>query len=87
MAMDWLGALFEGIGMTFEAGSRAHVGQMQERQHKLDILQQNINDDYTLTATELAYLSNQSDITSSIVKTIIIVGVIGAVLLIIIHSL
>ena len=32
--MDWLGAMFEGIGKTFEAGANVNLGQMNERNTK-----------------------------------------------------
>ncbi len=58
MAADFLGAMFEGIGKTFEAGANVNLGQIGERMQKRQLGFQLQQQEADAQNAKLGYLLN-----------------------------
>lgn len=63
--MDFLGAMFKGIGDTFTAGANVNLGQMNERNVKRQIA---LGEETLRTNEELAKLNLVADLESQKIK-------------------
>lgn len=74
--MEWLGAMFKGIGDTFTAGSNVNVAKMNER---TALRQQQLEQDYLTTLGQqgrLGFIMNDSQQEAKIINTVVIGAVI-----------
>lgn len=75
MALDWIGALMESIGSTITAGANVNLGQMNERNTKLNAkVQEDTN--RTLEEIEKIKLANQIVTENSKIKMTIIIAMV-----------
>lgn len=75
MALDWLGALFESIGATFTAGANVNLGQINERNNKLNA---KVQEDTIRTQEEIEKikLANQIVTENTKIKMTIIIAMV-----------
>ncbi len=70
--MDFLGAMFQGIGDTFTAGANVNLGQMQERAQKRQIEFDKLALDSAEDIEKYRYLSSISNTQNRIYQIVII---------------
>lgn len=81
--MEFLGAMFEGIGKTFEAGAQVNLGQMNERNIRLQTNLQRDALEYQAEGDALNYLLTSKSQETRLITIVLIACIVMVGLLII----